>query len=81
MNNNINPMQFLQMIRGGANPEQLMISLLEQRMQGTPMGANLLNLAKANNGKGIEQIARNMCNQRGINYDQEFARFKQTLGI
>lgn len=39
--NNINPMQLIQMIKGGQNPQQLMMSILEQQMQNTPMGANL----------------------------------------
>jgi hypothetical protein len=29
-------------------------------MGGTPMGANLIQMAKNGNGKGIEQIARNL---------------------
>lgn len=81
MGNSVNPMQLVQMIRSGANPQQLMMSVLEQRMQGTPMGANLINLAKNDRGAEIEQIARNMCKQRGMDYDKEFSAFKQMLGI
>lgn len=58
-----NPMNIIQMIRGGQNPQQLMINLLENQMQNTPMGANLLNLAKQNRSADIEQIARNICKQ------------------
>ena len=36
----------MSMVKSGHNPEQLMISLLEQRMKGTPMGDNLIKLAK-----------------------------------
>lgn len=45
---NINPMQLIQMIKGGQNPQQLVMDMLEQQMQNTPMGANLLSLAKQN---------------------------------
>ena len=46
-------------------------------MQDTPFGANLLNLARNNNTKEIEKIARNLAAQRGIDFDKEFNAFKQ----
>ena len=58
-----NPMNIIQMIRGGQNPQQLVMNLLENQMQNTPMGANLLNLARQNRSADIEQIARNICSQ------------------
>ena len=73
--------QFMAMVRQGYNPEQLMISLMEQRMKGTPMGDNLIKLAKEGNGVEIEKIARNLALQRGIDFDKEFAAFKRQLGI
>ena len=44
------------------------------------MGKNLLALAKQNKTKEIEQIARNICQQHGIDFDKEFASFKQSIG-
>jgi hypothetical protein len=44
----VNPMQLVQMIKGGSNPQQLMISILENQMANNPMGQNLLSLAKNN---------------------------------
>ena len=73
--------QFMTMVRQGYNPEQLIISLMEQRMKGTPMGDNLIKLAKEGNGVEIEKIARNLASQRGIDFDKEFAAFKRQLGI
>ena len=78
---NVNPMQPVQMIKGGSNPQQLMISILEQRMRGNPLGENLLNLARQNNGQEIEKVARNLCAQRGLDFDKEFANFKQKIGL
>lgn len=76
-----NPMQFMQAIRGGQNPQQLMLSLLQQKMGNTPMGQNLMQLAQNNDIQGIEQIARNLCAQRGLDFDQEFSAFKKQLGL
>ena len=73
----VNPMQLIMMIKNGQNPQQLMLNVLENQMQDTPFGANLLNLARNNNTKEIEKIARNLAAQRGIDFDKEFNAFKQ----
>jgi hypothetical protein len=36
----------LQMIRSGYNPQQLILSMMENNMKGTPLGDNLINLAR-----------------------------------
>ena len=76
-----NPMEFLQMIKSGKNPQQLMLSFMEQQMQGTPMGDNLIRLAKQGDTKNIEKIVRNLAQQNGIDYDKEFPAFRQMLGL
>lgn len=35
---NVNPMELIQMVKGGSNPQQLMISILEKQMSNTPVG-------------------------------------------
>lgn len=81
MNQSFNPMQLMQMIKTGQNPQQLVINLLEQNMSNSPVGANLINLAKQGDSKGIEQVARNLSKQQGIDFDKEFAAFCRMLGI
>ena len=77
-----NPMiQFIQAMRGGGNPQQMIINMLQQQAGNSPLGQNLLQMAQQNDGKGIEQIARNLCQQRGLDFDKEFAAFKQQLGL
>ena len=75
----INPMQIIQMIKSGSNPQQLIMSFLQQ--QNNPMANNLLQMAQNGNTSGIEQIARNLCAQKGLDFDKEFNSFKQQLGI
>lgn len=77
----VNPLQLIQMIKGGQNPQQLMMSILESQMKGTPMGENLMRLARENRGAEIEQIARNLYGQQGLDFDKEFLAFKNMLGI
>ena len=77
----LDPMKVIQMIRSGANPQQIMMSFLENELQNTPLGVNLLDLAKNNRSAEIEQIARNIYQQKGLDYDTEFNAFKQALGL
>lgn len=78
----INPiMNFVQMVRSGGNPQQLMMNMLQQQVGNNPIQQNLLRMAQNNDGKGIEQVARNMCAQRGLDFDKEFAAFRQQLGL
>lgn len=77
----VNPLQLVQMIKSGKNPQQLMLSIMETQMKGTPMGDNLIQLARENRGAEIEQIARNLYSQQGRDFDREFLAFKNMLGI
>lgn len=81
MSYNVNPMELIQQIKNGANPQQLMLGILENNMKQTPMGENLLTLAKEGKSADIEQIARNMFKERGLDFDAEFSAFKKNLGL
>ncbi len=77
----MNPMQLIQMIRSGQNPQQLAMNLLQQNIGNTPMGKNLIQLAQNGKTADIEQIVRNLAQQQGIDFDKEFTAFKQMLGL
>lgn len=74
-------LSFIQQIKSGSNPQQLIMSYLEKQMKGNPLGENLLALAKNNDQKGIEEVVRNIASQKGIDFDKEFPIFKQMLGL
>lgn len=75
----MDPINFLQLIKNGQNPQQLMLSYLAA--QKNPLGANLLELAQNNDSAAIEKVARNLCAQRGIDFDSAFSSFKKNLGV
>lgn len=75
------PMDLIKSIKQGANPQQLVMQVLENRMRGTPVGESLMTLAKENKTAEIEQFARNFCAQRGVDFDKEFNAFRQKLGL
>ena len=75
----INPMQIMQLIRGGGNPQQLVMNMLNQQSQQNPMYANIMKLAQNKDTAGLEKIARNLAQERGMDFDKEFANFKQNF--
>ena len=80
MNSNMNPMQLMQMLKSG-NPQSFVFQMLEQNAQNNPFFANILQLAKNNKTTEIEQIAINMCKEKGIDFNKEFNSFKNNLGL
>lgn len=72
---------FLDQMKRGYRPEQIMMNVLETRMKGTPMGDNLIVLAKQGNTKEIEKIARNLASQQGVDFDKEFTAFRRQFGL
>ena len=72
---------FMNQLKMGYRPEQITLNILESQMKGTPMGDNLIKLAREGNGKEIEKIARNLAAQRGIDFDTEFNAFRKQFGL
>lgn len=80
MNYPVDPNRLVQMIKQGQNPQQLMLSILEGQAS-TPLGANLLNLAKNGQTAEIEKVVRNLYEQQGRDFDSEFKAFKNMFGF
>jgi hypothetical protein len=77
----VNPMELIQLIRSGSNPQQLMLGILEQNASSNPVYKNLMQLAKENKTAEIEQFARNLAQAQGLDFDKEFNAFKQKMGL
>ena len=67
---NVNPMQLIQMIRGGTNPQQLAMSFLRQQGNNNPILQNAANLAQNGNQAALEMLARNLAQQQGMDFDK-----------
>lgn len=42
---NVNPMQIIQLMKSGQNPQQMIMQMLSQQAQNNPIAANLLQMA------------------------------------
>ncbi len=74
--NSINPMQLIQLIKGGTNPQQLVMNFLQQNGNNNPILQNVNSLAQGGNIAGLQQIARNLAQQKGLDFEQSFSDFK-----
>lgn len=80
-NNQITPLELINLVRQGQNPQQLVIAFLQQNSANNPIYQNLINLVNKGDTAAIEQIVRNMARERGIDYDSAFGNFKRNLGL
>lgn len=74
---NVDPIQLISQIRNGKNPQELMLGILETEASTNPIMGNLLTMAKENRTADIEQFARNLAREQGIDFDKEFSQFKK----
>lgn len=76
--NNMNPMQMLKMMfQAKRNPQELLSSIVGKN--NNPMINNLMKMAKEGDKEGIENVARNLFKEKGMNFDQEFEKFMNSL--
>lgn len=77
----MNPMQLIGMIKNGGNPQQMIMNMLQNMGGNNPMANNVLAMAQKGDGQEIENFARNICKERGVSFDDEFAKFKRQFGL
>ena len=61
------------------NPQALVQNMMQnQQIMNSPLG-NAVNAANKGDQKTLEEIARNMCKEKGINPDDAFNQIKQMM--
>ena len=72
-------MNFFQAFR---SPQKFLQSMIgnSQVMQ-NPMAKNAIGMAQSGDTKGIEQMARNLCREKGINPDEMIKQIKSRMGM
>lgn len=71
----MNPLQLVSMLKSG-NPQQVLGNILQNQIGNNPIGNNLLSMMKNNDRNGIEQLARNLSKEKGIDADKMFNEIK-----
>ena len=63
-----NPQQFMQQIMGNS------------QIMSNPMMKNTMQMAQNGDMKGVEQMARNLCKEKGLDADEMFNQLKSRFG-
>ena len=72
----MNPINMLkQYMTQGLSPQ----NILNKMNINNPILNNVIGMAKNGDNKGVETFARNICKQRGLDFDKEFNKFKSNF--
>lgn len=72
----MNPMNIIkQYISQGLTPQ----NILNKFNINNPILNNVIGMAQKGDSKGVETFARNICKQKGLDFDTEFNKFKNIL--
>ena len=75
----MNPFQMLGAMK---NPQQFLQHIMgNNQMMQNPIIKNTVQMAQSGDAKGIEQLARNLCKEKGINADDMFNQMKNNFGM
>lgn len=61
------------------NPQEIAINMLKQEAGNNPILNNALNMAQSGNLKGVEDICRNICQERGIDPNSYMQKAMQMM--
>ena len=76
----INPMQIMQMIRGGS-PQQAIMSMMRQQAGDNPVLNNAINMAEKGDVDGLKNLAHNLGKENGVDVDAKFSEIKNQFGM
>lgn len=72
----MNPLNIFQMMKSG-NPQQFLQQMMgNNQIMSNPMMKNTIEMAQKGDMQGIEQMARNLCKEKGLNADDVMNQIK-----
>lgn len=75
----MNPINIFQMMKAG--PQQFIHQMMgNNQIMSNPIMKNALGMVQSGNMKGVEELARNLCKEKGIQADDVFSQIKSRFG-
>lgn len=68
-----NPINMIKMMMGKMSPKDMAMKMIENNSN--PVFTNLIDMANNNETEKLEQFARNICKEKNIDFDKDFADF------
>lgn len=70
------------MMQAVKNPQQFMQQIMNNsEVMQNPIAQNTINMLQKGDKKGLEELARNMCKEKGINADDALEQIKSQFGM
>ena len=70
-----NPLNLVQIFR---NPEPFMRQIMQSpQFQNNPMAQNVIEMKNNNDVQGLTEMAKNVCKEKGIDFDGLYSQLKQ----
>ena len=76
----MNPMNLIQMLKGG-NPAQMLMGMLRQQAGNNPVLKNAIDMAEKGDVDGLKNLAHNLGKENGIDVDEKFNEIKNQFGM
>lgn len=74
----MNPIEAIKnFVSRGLNPEQMITNMVSRNSN--PIMQNLLQMAQKGDTQEVETFARNICKEKGIDFDKEFSSFMKQI--
>ena len=75
----MNPMNLMQMFQ---NPQQFLQNIMgNNQIMSNPMAKNAVELMQKGDAQGVEQMARNLCKEKGLNADEVMQQIKSKFNL
>lgn len=68
-----NPINIIKAMMGKMNPQTMVMNMVKNNSN--PMINNLVQMMEKGDEKGVENFARNICKEKGIDFDKDFTNF------
>ena len=76
----MNPINIFQMMKAG--PQQFIQRMMgNNQIMSNPIMKNALGMVQSGNMKGVEELARNLCTEKGIQADDFVSQIKQNIRL
>ena len=76
----MNTIDIFQMMKAG--PQQFIQQMMgNNQIMNNPMVKNAVGMAQNGDLQGVEQMARNLCKEKGIDFDKAFSDFKNQFPL
>lgn len=68
-----NPTELIKLLKGKISPKELCLNMISNNSN--PMMKNVIEMAKNGDTEGVEKFARNICKEKGVDFDKEINNF------